>query len=421
MKRWLSRCGIAPWRQLIVTAIVVLAVTRPTTVGAELWLQASEQPQITLVENATVYLWPNKDLGALGQLPAGSVTPVNGRTPAGDWWRIPYPGGPDGHGWVLSSAAQPNNAALQVTVVVISFVTATPPPSPTACQLNASYVADVTIPDGTVIGGGQPFEKTWRMRNSGTCPWPGGVALVFKGGTRMAYVSSAPVAALAPGEVADVHVNMSAPQPGGMYWSVWQMRTPAGQWFGDRITVVINVPTPIPPPMPPPAPQQPTSISFWADRTEVRGDECTIIHWSVTGVQVVYLEYGGKSYGVDGISSRQVCPAEDGKTYRLRIIMPDGSTQERELRIELSEAKELKIRLWADKDRVQLGECTHVRWETENSIEVQFFDGDDWKRVNRSDFRQVCPEHRTRYKIKVYDTAGSEHEREVTVSVDKPA
>lgn len=39
------------------------------------------------------------------------------------------------------------------------------------CTDQAAFVADVTIPDNTVIQAGTKFTKTWRLRNVGTCTW----------------------------------------------------------------------------------------------------------------------------------------------------------------------------------------------------------------------------------------------------------
>ena len=331
------------WRLAFILALVCVFAL-PMFVEARVRPQVGGQPQVVLSADATIYAWPDTQLGTLGQLPAGSVTPVTGRTSSSDWWRINYPGGPDGHGWIPASVVQADDAAYQVPVIVISFVTATPQPTPTPCLMNSSYVADVTIPDGTQVGSGQPFQKIWRMRNSGTCPWLAGTQLIFQEGTQMSSIGSVPVAALTPGQEVDVIVDMIAPQSGGAYGGIWQMRSPLGQWFGDRITVVINVPYPVPtvvivpPPAPaPPSPQQPFSADFSADDTDLGEDECTTLHWSVTGVQAVYLEYDGKSYGVDGVSSREVCPSDDGKKYTLAVIKVDGSREEFELRIKVDD------------------------------------------------------------------------------------
>ena len=57
--------------------------------------------------------------------------------------------------------------------------TATPLPMPTVCNLDAAFVADVTVPDGTVFSPGARIDKIWRIRNSGNCPWESGYQWVF--------------------------------------------------------------------------------------------------------------------------------------------------------------------------------------------------------------------------------------------------
>jgi hypothetical protein len=49
----------------------------------------------------------------------------------------------------------------------------------------ATFVADVTVPDGTIYKTGDVFTKTWRIRNAGTSTWTPGYALVFISGEKM--------------------------------------------------------------------------------------------------------------------------------------------------------------------------------------------------------------------------------------------
>src|SRR5512135_269401 len=44
---------------------------------------------------------------------------------------------------------------------------------------NATFVKDVSIPDGTVIARGKSFTKTWSLQNTGTCNWTRNYSLVF--------------------------------------------------------------------------------------------------------------------------------------------------------------------------------------------------------------------------------------------------
>jgi len=116
-------------------------------------------------------------------------------------------------------------------------------PSPTVCSYNASFVTDVTIPDGSQIVAGTQFDKTWRMRNNGCLPWPAGTQLVFFSGEAM----SGPLASLVPGtpvnidSTVDITVSLRAPTAPGEYVGYWQLRTPDGLLFGPHVFVDIVV------------------------------------------------------------------------------------------------------------------------------------------------------------------------------------
>jgi hypothetical protein len=130
-----------------------------------------------------------------------------------------------------------------------------PAPSPTpvadvsgpgGCSLNAGWVEDITIPDDSPFPSSASFAKTWRLRNTGTCTWEVGTALVFVSGDSMGGPASVPVGALAPDTDADVSVDLVAPATPGTYRGNWQMQTPDGTNFGSVIWVQIVVPEPAP-------------------------------------------------------------------------------------------------------------------------------------------------------------------------------
>ena len=105
--------------------------------------------------------------------------------------------------------------------------------------LDARYVADVTIPDDTRLENGEEFEKTWRVRNVGTCAWPEDTVLAFSSGSRMDAPESVEVGGVESGGQVEVSVKMRAPAEAGRYTGVWQMRTGDGV-FGGNLTVVIQ-------------------------------------------------------------------------------------------------------------------------------------------------------------------------------------
>src|SRR5215207_278917 len=109
-----------------------------------------------------------------------------------------------------------------------------PPPTvaPSGCD-KATFVTDVTVPDGTLFSPGAAFTKTWRLRNAGSCPWTTSYKLVYYSGDQM----SAPAAVNLPwnaafGQTVDISVNMIAPTSTGKYRGFWILSNPNGQLFG---------------------------------------------------------------------------------------------------------------------------------------------------------------------------------------------
>jgi hypothetical protein len=96
-----------------------------------------------------------------------------------------------------------------------------------ACTYAASYVADVTVPDDSVILAGTTFQKVWRVRNDGNCAWGPGQAvsaLAYSGGVPLGAVDRVALpAAVAPGGTVDLAVNMAAPSDPGIYTTEWKL------------------------------------------------------------------------------------------------------------------------------------------------------------------------------------------------------
>jgi hypothetical protein len=134
--------------------------------------------------------------------------------------------------------------------------TPTDSPTPTPCLPDATFIADVTVPDGTVLMPGETFEKAWLIGSSGCAPWPDGTRWVFVSGDRMGAPEMVAVPDTPVGEMADVAVSMVAPDAPGTYEGFWQMRAPDGPFFGERAYVQIVVPDPT---STPPAQSKPSS------------------------------------------------------------------------------------------------------------------------------------------------------------------
>ncbi len=120
---------------------------------------------------------------------------------------------------------------------ILSFPTSTAytyssPVPVTRCDA-AAFVKDVTIPDGSNLGPGKSFSKTWRLQNTGSCNWTSSYALIFVSGDGMSAPSVVGIpGTVRPGETVDVTVNLVSPSKKGHYRSFWKLRNASGVLFG---------------------------------------------------------------------------------------------------------------------------------------------------------------------------------------------
>lgn len=105
-----------------------------------------------------------------------------------------------------------------------------------------SFVADVNVPDDTSMSPGQDFVKTWKVKNSGSCPWGAGYKLVYAGYADDMSGQFQPLTGVVqPGQEVEVSVQFKAPDAVDQYLSAWQMSNPTGVTFPEIIFVKITV------------------------------------------------------------------------------------------------------------------------------------------------------------------------------------
>lgn len=260
-----------------------------------------------------------------------------------------------------------NNPTPTATTNAPATPTVTAAPDVTAesgCTLNASYVADVTVPDDTQFDPGAAFVKTWRMRNSGSCEWQTGSQLVFSSGDPLGGPTTIGVPAVAPGSTLDISVNFVAPSAPGTYRSTWQMQSPEGTRYGSQIYVQIIVPAPITPtstptaeisPSPPDIvmtnlvvdtaqPQQNTPLRIVATFRNQGGSTAANFHWAwrvsaskpyieapgaftlgpgeETTAQLEYTFGGWSTYTTDAVvdSRNEIAESDEGNNGRQLVF-----------------------------------------------------------------------------------------------------
>ena len=139
-------------------------------------------------------------------------------------------------------------------------VTATPTTAPVAQVTNAEgtvvtlcdkyawdpETVDVNIPDNTPMSPGQNFDKVWSIKNSGSCTWDDGYALIYIGGSspnldpyNFEFKNSDDF--VAGGATADLGLTLTTPCTPGDYEGTWRMRDDRGYYFGTYLTVIVKV------------------------------------------------------------------------------------------------------------------------------------------------------------------------------------
>jgi hypothetical protein len=101
---------------------------------------------------------------------------------------------------------------------------------------------DVNIPDNTEMTAGQSFVKTWKIKNTGSCPWRTGYTVVYGyGDDKMNGVPQPLVAEVSSGVEVEISIDFKAPSKPGTYTSYWRMSSPNGGPFGKFFSVKIIV------------------------------------------------------------------------------------------------------------------------------------------------------------------------------------
>ncbi len=167
---------------------------------------------------------------------AGSGTPAPGSTPTEAAAQIP-------------TRVPPTVPPIAPTTVPTKAPPTPIPPTetptgsgPGGCILSEQFIADVTIPDGTVLAPGAPFPKTWRVKNNGTCNWEN-YQLIFAAGEQMGGPPAVSVNNTPANGTVDVSVNLVAPSAPGEHKGGWRFRATNGSVFGG-LTVIISVTAP---------------------------------------------------------------------------------------------------------------------------------------------------------------------------------
>ncbi len=219
------------------------------------------------------------------------------------------------------TATQTPRVIIATPIPAVQVVTVTP--AVNTCVINSVFVADVTIPDRTVLAPGQAFTKTWRIRNTGTCNWGSDEELIFVRGNAMTQTRTFVIPATAPGGTVDLSVAMTAPTTPGVHIADWRMRNRGGVIFGTTLNVSINIPGPTPINTLTVCPFTPAIESFTASFPTIAVGQSTTLRWGlVTGAEMAEIDNGIGGIATPG--SIVVAPTTT-TTYTLTATCGDKS------------------------------------------------------------------------------------------------
>ncbi|CAA9250193.1 MAG: N-acetylmuramoyl-L-alanine amidase [uncultured Chloroflexi bacterium] len=106
---------------------------------------------------------------------------------------------------------------------------------------NAAVVADVTLPDGSIVPPGARLTKVWRLKNTSRVAIGPGYRFGCYAGDQLDVPAEVPLTQVVPpGGEFEISVPLHTPQGDrGWLFSQWRLRTPGGVWFGPPIWTLL--------------------------------------------------------------------------------------------------------------------------------------------------------------------------------------
>jgi hypothetical protein len=88
------------------------------------------------------------------------------------------------------------------------------------------------VPDGTTFAPGATFNKTWRLKNVGSCTWTN-YSIMFDTGEKMGGPDTALIpTTVAPGQTVDITLPLTSPTTAGTFRGYWKLKSSTGVPFG---------------------------------------------------------------------------------------------------------------------------------------------------------------------------------------------
>lgn len=149
----------------------------------------------------------------------------------------------------IDTAALPTFSFVNTPVAGFTTVPVLPTAAGTAalgdaCD-NLVFEGDITVLDGETVKAGTDVQKIWAIKNTGTCTWDDGYALVrFAGSPEIgngSFEFKKSDDFVIPGKGINIGVWLDVPCTPGKYEGHFRMRNDRGYYFGSILSVYFTV------------------------------------------------------------------------------------------------------------------------------------------------------------------------------------
>jgi polar amino acid transport system substrate-binding protein len=324
------------------------------------------------------------------------------------------------------------------------------PVPPTGCLDGMKFVQDLNFPDDNMASPapfqpGATIQKSWRIQNIGTCTWNSDYTLT--------YVSSNPPnlpiggnpvpiqGQVAPGQTYDISASVVAPTQPDRYQSIWNLRNPRGEFFGDRLWIGFDV---IGQFTPTTAPQTPTISRFTVDRNQILQGQCVSLNWQFSGSNISLSRIFSNNQlilqDMASTGSSPNCPPNTGTVeYRLQIDTQSAGSAVASQFVTVLPSTQPTITPFltpvqpplinffvVDNSQIALGQCVNLSWafSGSNLISAQLFRNDNLigNGLFPSESQQDCPDSigTQQYRLQLTSLTSGTAQSSVFVNVSSP-
>lgn len=276
------------------------------------------------------------------------------------------------------------------------------PNSKIACLNDAILVEDVTIPAGTDIESDTAFDKTWRIKNTGTCEWNENYRFKLMSGSDFGAVEQI-MPTVAAGDQVEVTLGMRAPKESGTFRGAWRLFAPDGTPFGEQYYADIIVPSTC---------QPPKITQFSASPAGIESGQSSTLTWKTEGATSVSFDPPVQAEGANG--SIKVSPTEN-TIYTLTAHDGECSSSQKVTVAVTQSCAGLSIDSFnANPTNIHIGENSKLTWQVTGATSVKIDPAPEMSVAENS--LTVAPTQNTTYVLSVKNDVCAKT-AQVTVSV----